>query len=133
MRKSLSECHTLALSFIFLISSQSTIFSKMKFNEKVALMKNLDVNKNLKVMEESTILTYYQTTQALQQFGIDEDEAMSEMENIRSSCSGHEAKMAVRAELLNFSSNQCESNLIIETLRSFLINCVISLGKNTKH
>ncbi|KAG1459297.1 hypothetical protein G6F46_005517 [Rhizopus delemar] len=63
MRKSLSVRRTLALSFIFLISSNhSSLLSKMSPGEMTSIMKDLDVKKSLKAaLNLSSGLTYRMT------------------------------------------------------------------------
>ncbi|KAI9246130.1 hypothetical protein BY458DRAFT_446946 [Sporodiniella umbellata] len=131
--------HVRALSFIYLISEQSVIFSKMTSNEKTVVMKDLDVNKNLKAIEESVVLTCHRIIQVLQTSSISEDEALDKIDEIKGSSDSQQTKTAIKIVssllhvLLNFSSKQCESNLIIETLRPFLKNCILSQCKDTNH
>ncbi|CAO3704078.1 unnamed protein product [Rhizopus stolonifer] len=139
MRKSLSEHRTLALSFIFLISNNSSVFSTFSSDEKALIMKDLGVNKNLKMIQESTVLTCHKMHQMLQQDGVNEDEANEKIDDIRRSCADHDGKVATRIvssllnRILNLSKNkESESNLIIETLRPFIANCIISPCKDIK-
>lgn len=77
--------------------------------------------------------------QMLQEDGINEDEANEKIDDARRSCGDHEGKVATRivSSLLNgflnlSSSKECESNLIIETLRPFISNCITSPCKGIK-
>lgn len=103
------------------------------------MMKDLDINMNLKVMKENTVLACHRMIQALQQSGSDEDEALDKIDKIRSSYDDQETKAAINIVssllnvLLNFPLKQSEFTLIIEILRPFLKNCILSQCKDTKH
>lgn len=96
-------------------------------------MNNLNINKGLKSIEEVTVLTCFQLLNILQDKTVDEQEANDKIDELRIRCINQQSKMATRivSSLLNkfFSLSEkkdSESNLLIETLRPFLMNVIIS-------
>lgn len=138
MRKPLSEYRTLALSFIFLFSKDSSVVSKFTSLEKVALWKNLHEDEYSEKLEDKTILTCYKIAQALQKPGISEDEAQDKLLEIRGNLDSQEVKNMMRivssllGMLLHPSSKHSESNLIIESLRPFLKHLILTQCEDIK-
>lgn len=71
---------------------------------------------------------------------MNEDEANDKLCELRSSASSQDEKMAVMIAMSlvggffsHVSKKESESNLIIETLRPFLNNCIIAPTKDTKY
>ncbi|KAI9004915.1 hypothetical protein CLU79DRAFT_782039 [Phycomyces nitens] len=127
MRKPLSNHRTLALSYIFLLSGSSKILSKFSADKKAL------------IMDKSTVLTCHKMSIILQQGSINEEEANREIDKIRMSCEDHDAIVATRIvasllhKFLSLTKNKDnESNLIVETLRPFIVNCIISRCKDVK-
>lgn len=139
MRKSLSECHTLTLSYVFLMSCQSKILSIMSSAEEDAVVKDLEIYSNLKTIEDATMLACLRCLQAMKQPSISEAEAEEKIVEIRCGCSSQEAETATKiissliGVLLNTNPKISESNLIIDVLRPLIKHCILSSLKDVDH
>ncbi|GAA5799341.1 hypothetical protein HPULCUR_004755 [Helicostylum pulchrum] len=97
LNETLSERRKLTLSFIFLISNSSSVLSGFSQDEKVLVMDSLDLNKNLKDVPESTVLTCHKMSMTLQKGNLNEDETNSKLDGIRISCTNRGARIGILA------------------------------------
>lgn len=100
-------------------------------------MDSLDVKSGLKKVSEDMVLCCFKINQLLQ-VEISEELANDGIEEIRVGCKDQDGKMVTRivSTLLNFFMNsgnkESESNTIIEIIRPFIYNIIISRCKDMK-
>jgi hypothetical protein len=71
------------LSFIFLISPESSILSKISPSDKIAVLKSLDIRSNIKPLKESILLLHLEIKEVLDVDYIEEDERYSCIDRLR--------------------------------------------------
>lgn len=140
MRKPLSDCRILSLSYIFLISyNQRCVLSKMSQLYKTNIIRALDIKKHLRFMEDDVILACRRIQMMLYDDLIDEDVVEEKIDSIKSSSNSQNVKAVAKllsSVLQQFtvekSEQKHETSLIIESLRPFIFSCVISRIKDIK-
>ncbi|EPB88138.1 hypothetical protein HMPREF1544_05082 [Mucor circinelloides 1006PhL] len=140
MRKILSSSRTLSLSHIFLLSRTfPCVLSRMSPRDGSVIIKSLDVKNNYKSVHGRVVARCHKIQKMLQEEDLDENEYGDILDNMAVRCKNQDEKVAVKivASLLyrllnNNSYKEPESNLIIETLRPFILNCIVFETKGIK-
>jgi len=103
------------------------------------IIKSLDVKNNYKSVHGRVVARCHKIQKMLQEEDLDENEYGDILDNMAVRCKNQDEKVAVKivASLLyrllnNNSYKEPESNLIIETLRPFILNCIVFETKGIK-
>ncbi|KAG1145670.1 hypothetical protein G6F37_004475 [Rhizopus arrhizus] len=140
MRKILSNSRILSLSYIFLLpKAYPCVLSKMSPTEKSVIIRSLDIKKIYKPVDERVVIRCHRINKMLQEDDLDENEYDDRLDEMMMRCDNQDEKVAVKiissllyTVLNNNSKKEPKSNLIIETLRPFILNCVIFKTKGIK-
>lgn len=107
--------------------------------EKSVIIRSLDLQSNYKSVDERAVIRCHRINKMLQENDLDENEYDDRLDEMMIRCDNQDEKVAVKiissllyTVLNNYSKKEPESNLIIETLRPFIINCVVFKTKGIK-
>ncbi|KAF7720915.1 hypothetical protein EC973_005775 [Apophysomyces ossiformis] len=143
MRKELSDCRTLSLSYIFLLSlTQKCVLSRLSPDRKLALVNDLHIKKHLELVEDDVVLACRKMQIVLQ----NDDQKLTDIEAsidaIKSNSSSQQVKIAAKIvsalvhRFLAYSepknNNEQEATITIELIRPFLLNCIASQLRGIK-
>ncbi|KAI9484090.1 MAG: hypothetical protein EXX96DRAFT_633064 [Benjaminiella poitrasii] len=111
----------------------------MSPTEKSVITRSLDVRNNYKSVDERVVTRCHRINKILQEDNLDENEYGNLLDEMMVRCGNQDEKVTVKliASLLytllnNNSKKEPESNLIIETLRPFILNCIVFKTKGIK-
>lgn len=92
---------------------------------------------NFKAIDDSTVLACHNIFQALQLNGSDKEKAADAIDVAKATCNGGEAKVAIKIishlidRFVGHSEERAsESNLIMEVLRPFIVECITNSCKD---
>lgn len=111
----------------------------MSPTEKSVVTRSLDVRNNYKSVDKRVVTRCHKINKTLQEDDLDENEYGVLLDEMIVCCDNQDEKVAVKiiASLLytllnNSSKKEPESNLIIETLRPFILHCIVFKTKGIK-
>ncbi|CAO3629978.1 unnamed protein product [Mucor hiemalis] len=139
MRKELSDARILSLSNIFLISNNRKCFlTTLDPEKRRATIKTLDTKKELRLLDDNVIITCRNVHRVLTDDEENDDDMNDRLEQIKLSSTNKDSKALVtiassfigRYNTRESSHQDGEAKLIIEGLRPFIMNCIISSIKS---
>ncbi|RCH79070.1 hypothetical protein CU098_004901, partial [Rhizopus stolonifer] len=143
-RKQLSDSRVLALSFVFLISiTQRSTISQFEYEKQNAVMKDVKTDQYFEFVGNDVVIACRKMHKLLSNKDVTQDKAEDNIAEIMLKTKVAEIRTATKIatdmipHLINNSQSlnhsEGEAFLIIESLKIFFTNCLVSQLKSTKY